>query len=322
MCKNNKNGVHPQENAPISYPNPKDTLLVVDSSLYCNVCAISISENKPSTTAAFKQAQTHVVYSLPGSVNLCKHIAITINSKNEHQNIVSCIKTGNILVFTDCLNKRLIICNSNGAVMHHMTLSYKPYYITEIESDSVAVSCLRNRTVLLINISTRSVTRTINTSGVCWGLSYIDDHLYVVIDKSVIHVMDLTSKLIRTIHLPANGIQDITVERDRLICINKTSIYCFSLGEKLMWKFEKEKLKDFRTVTTDNEGNVYVTDPMTHTVVVISDNGNHYREILTKSDGMDWPYGIHFDKKEKILCVCNNSDGQAFLFDVKGNQHK
>ncbi|CAG2236465.1 ERBB4 [Mytilus edulis] len=124
------------------------------------------SEN--TTTAAFIQAQTPVKYKLPVSVTLRQQLNIK-KSKNENPMITSCIKIGNTLVFTDHSNKQLIICNSDGTDIHHIPLSYQPYYITEIDSNTVAVSC-SYRTILIINISTRSVTSTIKTSADCWNI--------------------------------------------------------------------------------------------------------------------------------------------------------
>ncbi|CAG2236056.1 unnamed protein product [Mytilus edulis] len=281
---------------------------------------MALNENTTTTEDSFTQAQTPVKYNLPVSVILRKQINIK-KSTHENLSISSCIKTGNTLVFTDYNNNRLIICNSDGTDIHHIPLSYTPRYITEIDSNTVAVSCRFNSTILIINISTRSVTSTINTSGLCYGISYNDNNLYVVIDRSIIHVMDLTGKVIRTIPLPTDDIYDITVDRDRLVCIDTTSIYCCSLDGKLMWKFKMDEFQDLRRVTTDNEGNVYVTNYNTNTVIVVSDDGKQHRELLTESDGLDEPWGIYFDKKENILLVCNNLNGNAFSFDVK-YQHK
>ncbi|CAG2184782.1 unnamed protein product [Mytilus edulis] len=274
-----------------------------------------ISKHEPNKEA-FDENQAYVKNNLSVSVTLFQQLNIT-KSSNEIMYISSCIKTGNTLVFTDYDNKRLIICNSDGTDIHYIPLSHIPSYITEIDSNTVAVSCKFESIILIINISTRSITSTINTRGNCCGISYNDNNLYVVIDWSIIHVMDLTGKVIRTIPLPTDGIYDITVDRDRLICIDKTSsIYCCSLDGKLMWKFKMDEFQDLNCVTTDNEGNVYVTNEETHTVIVVSDDGKHHRELLTKSDGLDRPYGIYFDKKENILLVCNERDGNAFLFDV------
>ncbi|XP_052067786.1 uncharacterized protein LOC127707294 [Mytilus californianus] len=277
---------------------------------------LSPNEKIPTTTAAFTQAQTPVKYNLPVSVNSRQQFNIQ-KGRNEYQVITSCIKIGKSLVFTDYNNDQLIICNADGTDVHHIPLSYTPRYITEVDSNTVAVSCTFNNTTLIINMHTRSVTSTFNTSHNCYGISFDDNNLYVVIDMSIIHVMDLTGKEIRTIPLPSDKIRDISVNRDRLVCINVTSIYCCSLDEKLIWKFKNDRYQDLGRVTTDNERNVYVTDGRTHTVVVIYDDGKIYREILTQSDGLKRPGGIHFDKKENILLVCNHLFGNGFLFEFK-----
>ncbi|CAG2224698.1 unnamed protein product [Mytilus edulis] len=277
-------------------------------------------KNEPIKEEIFTQDQAFVKNNLPVSVIFSQQLNIK-KSENENQSITSCIKIGNTLVFTDWSNNRLIICNSDGTDIHHIPLSYPPEYITEIDSNTVAVSCIYDSTILIINISTRSVTSTINTSGYCWGISYNDNNLYVVIDRSIIHVMDLTGKVIRTIPAPSDDITNITVDRDRLVYIDETSIYCCSLDGKLMWKFKMGEIQDLRRVSTDNEGNVYVTNEMTNTVLVVSEDGKHHRELLTKSDGLYRPWGIYFDKKENVLLVCNKLNGNAFSFDVK-YQHK
>ncbi|VDI34330.1 Hypothetical predicted protein [Mytilus galloprovincialis] len=220
-------------------------------------------ENTRKAEESFTQAQTPVKYNLPIFVTLRKQLNIT-KSSNEKLYIFSCIKTGNTLVFTDYMNKRLIICNSDGTDIDHIPLSYGPWDIKEIDSNTVAVSLVTAQ-----------------------GISYNDNNLYVVIGMSIIHVMDLTGKVIRTIPAPTNLINDITVDRDRLICIDYKSIYCCSLDGKLMWRFKMDEFQDLTCVTTDDEGNVYVTHHNTHTVKVVSDDGKHHKELLTESDGLD-----------------------------------
>ncbi|XP_076086697.1 uncharacterized protein LOC143057293 [Mytilus galloprovincialis] len=274
-----------------------------------------IMENAPNKEEA--QDQESVKNSLPVSVTLRKQLNIK-KSTNEYNRISSCIKIGNKLVFTDYLNNRLIICNYHvdGTDIHHIPLSNKPKRIKVININTVAVCC-GNNSILIINISTGSVTSTIKTSGYCSGISYNDNNLYVIIGRRKIHVMTLKGEVKRTILLPSDLITDITVDRDRLVCIDYRAIYSCSLDGKLMWMFEKDILKDLNRVTTDNGGNVYVTDGGTNNVVVVFDDGQHYTEIVTNPDGFDKPMGIYFDKRENILLVCNFDDGKASLFDVK-----
>ncbi|CAC5399559.1 unnamed protein product [Mytilus coruscus] len=275
-----------------------------------------VLENIPNTTAAVIQAQTPVKYNLPVSVNFRQQLNIK-RSINENQNISSCIKIGNALVFTDNDNYRLIICNSGETDLHHIPLSYTLRYITKVDSNTIAVSCTYDKIILIINIFTRSVTKKIKTSDYCYGISYNDNNLYVVISGVMIRVIDMTGKVISNIYLPSNHITDITVDRNRLVYKDSTSISCCSLDGKFVWKFKNGKFKDLRRMTTDDDGNVYVTSYNTNIVVVVSDDGKLYRELLNKSDGLNRPCGIYFDKKEMILLVSNFHDGEAILFDVK-----
>ncbi|XP_052081918.1 uncharacterized protein LOC127719719 [Mytilus californianus] len=275
-------------------------------------------ENISTTEKAFAQAQTTVRYNLPVSVTLRQQLNVK-KSINVNQNIWDCIKIGDTLAFTESLNNQLIICNADSTNIHHIPLHYKPWYLTEVDSTTVAISCMIDRTILMINISTGNVIDKIETSDYCYGISYNDNTLYVVIGKSIIHVMDLRGNVFRTIYLPADSTVNITADRDRLVCIDKRSIFCWSLDGKLIWTFENGKYESLRGVTTDNKGNVYVTDYYTNAVVEVSDEGKHHREILTKSDSLNHPCGIYFQKKENVLLVCNINDIKAFLFDVNRN---
>ncbi|CAG2216033.1 unnamed protein product [Mytilus edulis] len=222
------------------------------------------SEENTSTEESFTQAQTPVKYNLPVSVSLRQQLNI-----------------------------------KNGTDIHHIPLSYRPYYITEIDSNTVAVSCSYDRTILIINISTRSVTSTIQPLGYrSDGISYNDNNLYVVIDMSIIHVMDLTGKVIRTIPAPSDRIYDITVDRDRLVCIDYRSCCCCVRWRTNLDVKKDDYIEDFRRVTTDNKGNIYATNTGANTVVVIYDKGQHQGKLLTGSDGIDGPHGIFFDKKK------------------------
>ncbi|XP_063409617.1 uncharacterized protein LOC134692913 [Mytilus trossulus] len=276
------------------------------------------SEENTTTEESFSQAQTPVKYNLPVSVSLRQRINLRMSKYKNLLFITSCIKTGNTLVFTDTDNNRLIICNVDGTDIHHIPLPYKPYYMTMIDSNTVAVSYRYNWTIPIINISTRSVIRTIYTRTVFQGISYHENNLYFGIGKRTIQVMNLTDEVIRTISVPSRGIFDITVDRDRLVYTDIRSIYCYSLDGERIWVTAKDdNTENFRRVTTDNKGNVYATNTDTHTVEIIYDKGQQQRKLLNLSDGIYKPYGIFFDKEENILVVCSAKFGLVNLFDVK-----
>lgn len=222
------------------------------------------------------------------------------------------------MLFTEDRNDQLIVYNEDGAFESTFLLDCKPRYLTEINRNTVAVSCPHDRTVLIIEIKTGSVSDRIITKDKCDGISYnmYNEFLYVVVGFKSLSVMDLAGKVMRILDLFHTN--HITVHRDMLVCIDNTSISCLSLNGKFIWKFEEDKYRRLRRVTTDDEGNVYVTNEDTNVVLVVSKDGKQQKEILTESDGMTMPAGIHFDKKENILMIC--SDRDAWLFDVITNK--
>lgn len=267
------------------------------------------------------QAQIPVKCNLPVSANLRQRIHLKSNVPT-YQSIDSCIKIGNTLVFAVSHSSQLITCSSYGTDFHYIPLPYIPYYMTEVASNMVAVSGAVNKIVMIINISRCSVTSIINTSGACWGISYDGSNLYVVIDQNIIQIMDLSGRVIRTIPTPSDNTYYITVDRDRFICIDAKSVHCCSLDGKLMWTFKKKEYPDIVGATTDDEGNVYVVNCFTSTVVVVSEDGSLRKEILTEESGLKKPGALHFDKKENVLLVCNIDNWEAFLFDITKKSHK
>lgn len=235
---------------------------------------------------------------------------------NEDLTIKDCIKIGDTLVMTDFTKKQLVICNVDSGEIRHSPLTFRPWYIAQVDSNSVAVACTPDRIILIIDINTGSVTSSILTSDFCAGISFNYPNLYVVIGGSVLQTMDLAGDVIRTVPLYSVTICDIIVDRNRVVYTDLLSLTCCSLDGNILWKFECNKYKALLRVTADDERHVYVTDEDSDTVLVF-DDGSYYKEILTETDRLYRPRGIYFDKQENVLLVSNYYGGKAFLFDVK-----
>lgn len=68
-------------------------------------------------------------------------------------------------------------------------------------------------------------------------------------------------------------------------------------------------------ITVDNDGNVLVVGEKSSNMVIISNDGNQHREILTDEDGLRKPTAIFFDKQTSSLLVAN-ANVIAFLYNV------
>lgn len=273
----------------------------------------SFSENIPIKKEAWNMWNRAQVPVLPRRVA----VILSREFKIDCYEIVDCAKVGNRLVFTgESPDARLIICEEDGRVVHFMSLDYRPLYVTEVDSNTVAVSCTLDRTILIIDVSTGSITSSIKTSDVCDGIAYADNCLYVVIEGSTIQEMDLTGTITRTIRLPVYSITSISMLGNKVVCIDGMTTFCFSLYGELIWEISRPGYNDLHRITTDDDGNVYVTDGHRRTVAVISDNGTRFGEILVESNELVFPYSLHFDKNECKLVVCSHFYGKVLLFDT------
>lgn len=69
-------------------------------------------------------------------------------------------------------------------------------------------------------------------------------------------------------------------------------------------------------ISVDRDGNVYVVGTSSNNVVVISPNGQHYRDLVTSDNGIEKPVVVHVDISSCKMLV-SNREGKAFVFNLK-----
>ena len=92
---------------------------------------------------------------------------------------------------------------------------------------------------------------------------------------------------------------------------------CCDLHGTTHWEFKDERVLKYPWgISVDNDGNVYVVGQCSANVVVISPDGQRYRQLLSSSDGLVIPVVLDYEKSTNRLLIVNASES-AFLFDVK-----
>lgn len=246
------------------------------------------------------------------------------NRKPKNLEIIDCVIISDLVVFVDILTESLIIYNIRGSFERSIKLSGVPQGITAINHEDVAV--LNNRSsIQIISIYTGHVKNQIGTCGnSCKGISYQDGLLFIYVhEKSTIDVLNLKGDIIRSFLCPkSRGIrtlQCLATDIRRLILIDGVSsnIFCLNLHGSLKWKFLYEgKIREPNGITIDGIGNVYVSSYSSRNVVVISPDGNLYKELLTTKDGLVSPRGIYYEKSSNYMLVCDECNGYALFFHV------
>ncbi|XP_063409906.1 uncharacterized protein LOC134693130 [Mytilus trossulus] len=229
---------------------------------------------------------------------------------------------------TDCItfkDKYIFINRNTGLVIReadrnirNITLSGNANGLSAIDDATVAVTFPNGHYIEIICVATGEVKNKIEVDGMCFQVAYRNGLLYVGFDEKIEEI-DLTGKTIRRVPSPTADIGYIAATDEKLFVtdLEKNLLYCCDFTGLVLWEFEDRKLEWPMGVTTDNDGNVYVVGSSSHNVLVISPDGKHHRELLNESNGLKDPIGIHYDKTNNRLLVCNKESGDAFLLEIE-----
>lgn len=238
--------------------------------------------------------------------------------------IFHCAIIGKLIVFLEENKERLIIHNKEGKYKKEMKLPDHSWGISVINDTefAIAVNIPKYRShIMIYNIKTGEVKKKIEISGEIIGMSYQDDLMYVVIEKKKVEVINPSGELIRSFACPSASVWCIATVTDRLFLTDpsKNELYCCDLYGQFIWKFTNDQMQLPRGITTDGNGNVYVTCQHSSNVIVVLPDGINHIELLSwKNENMlGYAKGIHYDKCNDCLLVSDAVNNNAYLYDIK-----
>jgi DNA-binding beta-propeller fold protein YncE len=93
-------------------------------------------------------------------------------------------------------------------------------------------------------------------------------------------------------------------------------VTCCDSHGTTQWAFNyRHVLQGPRGISVDNDGNLYVVGHWSNNLVVISPDGQRYRQLLSSTDGLVNPFVLDYDKSTIRLLIFSEAR-TAFLFDV------
>ncbi|CAC5369090.1 unnamed protein product [Mytilus coruscus] len=243
-----------------------------------------------------------------------------------------CMSRYGELLFTDHVYKRLLCkISSDGTLKYSMRLDpgdgfditfvdEKTVAITSIVYTSVAEQRFRFKEgVTIINLKNGRKTQFIELPGRTYGITCYHDSLFVCVKGCGIFkvdTVDYTSSHVIKCDLP--WLSYVSVFNDKIYYTNDNehSVLCCDHNGSLIWTFKNDSvLRLPRGIVVDNDGTVFVTGELSSNVVIISKDGKHHKEILTKQDGIIAPFAICLNNVKRELLIAN-SEKIFFLFNI------
>ncbi|VDI36859.1 Hypothetical predicted protein [Mytilus galloprovincialis] len=226
------------------------------------------------------------------------------------------------IVFVNKTNDRLTIHSKNGLFVSEISVSRSPVNITCINENSVAVTHNKKPYhIEIINIAKRKIVKSIKASNECYGITHQKGKLIYYETGRGIQTTDIADESSTTAIVTIDDKQQwnyVTSSKDKIYHTSDESntVTCYTVTGQKIWEYKDvSMLRSIRGVTIDNDSNVYVVSLGGNYVVVLSPDGKNARRLLEGS-GILIPFGIHFDKVNKILLV-NNFQGTALLYNIK-----
>ena len=273
-----------------------------------------------------KQAQIMTITPPVRNVSIHDINLLLLRTKERLCNqITGCTITPNgKFIFADWVIKGLHILNEDWTSDNldiKLPAIRDSYDVTCIGDTRLAISTGRFQQIIILNIASKKIEKIINTSDWCYGITQNEGSL-LFCEKS---------RGISRVQLPGNNISLLVKQKGfptwAYVITSEDNIYhtnyktntvsCHKINGDKLWEIQDVAIiREPLGVAVDRELNVYVASKDNNNVVVISPDGKRCRTVLGKSDGIDQPTAIYFDKVKNKLLVCT-FNGTAFLYKVE-----
>lgn len=277
------------------------------------------SKSSKNSNARYDQATVTVFGVRKPTCLLTLKRSISIQKGNRDNYITGCsVLPSGKFVFVDCSDKRLIVCHEDGSHNRDISLPNQPWDLAVVNKQQVAVTVPLENTIVIIDVANGTTVQEFKQANQCYGIDYAGGNLVVVFHRDGIRFIDLEGNTVGVLNLSVSNVWYVTVSGDNIVYSewNTHTVHCCDLDGKSLWKFKDETLRNPRAVTADEEGHIYVTGRWSNNVVAISPDGKQSKVLLSKSDGLDHPTGILYEKGKKRLLICTSFHGSVSYYEV------
>ncbi|CAC5395465.1 unnamed protein product [Mytilus coruscus] len=303
--KSVKKSIRSVQNYKINFKlNPSVMALMNEIDQFGKISFKTTKTNLPFKEAKVDQAQIEIRMPDTNNINnvrlqLQNRFEVTKGKLYKWLSRCTILPNGNLLIANYYGKKELIEYSEDGKHIRDIPCSRPPFDLTVMDTGRIAVTYGNCKYIEIFNIKNNIVERKVKFEIDCYGISYQDSKLFIIIGGIVI----TDRKVLKTLNIDCGSYLKAT--KDRIYFTNKTSVNCISMAGETIWEHTEKSSVNLRGITADDHQNVYVTDIESNTLIAVQHDGRCSRNFLSKTDGFYKPCALHYNKDKKVLLLCN-----------------
>ncbi|CAG2230902.1 unnamed protein product [Mytilus edulis] len=160
------------------------------------------------------------------------------------------LSNGNVLIVDYWGNNVLMEYSEDGKHIRDIPCSRRPFDLTIIDSDRIAVTYGDRKYVNILNLKITTVGKKVKFYYSCYGISYQDDKLFISSEGIVI--TDITGKVLKTLKVNCGRYVESTIDRIYFTDNRDHTVHCISMTGEEIWVHKVESLVIPRGITVDH----------------------------------------------------------------------
>lgn len=222
------------------------------------------------------------------------------------------------IVVADKGNDRLIIFEADGTLKKELAVVGSPVDVAYTDQNQVAVTLSNKSKIKFVNMENGITSCKMSLTSSAYGISVSGDTMIVRIKDSSFLYTDKTRRVVRMVPISDECILYVTYQNEKFYYTNweKNIVACCDGAGNTIWKFHNGILKRPCGITIENGGHIFVAGFESNNIVLISENGKQYCELLSESDNLKNPTAIDYNDETKQLAVVNLEGGMCNVFEI------
>ncbi|CAG2199872.1 unnamed protein product [Mytilus edulis] len=226
-------------------------------------------------------------------------------------------------------DNRLFLCNQTDSNLYVMSdkgqqlatiqMDGKQWGIAmEEEENSAWITLPDKQSVQAVNVVTmKKKGQLIKSPGRCHGIALIDDQIAVG-SYGKIYIMSKTGEIKKTLDVGGSEVHSISVGQTHQLYFAQANIGKStpkSVGlDGTVTSFSAENVNGLIGVEHDRIGNAYLLEYQAANLKLFSFEDKSIKTILTKKDGLNYPYDFAFSKDSSKLFISNYTSREILVF--------